>query len=313
MNFDQGPEVPKISNESAENIPLSNIDCFKLLNDFESLNNYISTGINANQILFNQFSYINTRDAISTTEKIDRSIKEAHIKADNLINQIKPIAPKIGFVFRQKEADKNQDSLIIIPEYELKLSNGKNYVEYLQALEASQITSSQKNGLIRILNKILSDMEKSDLSDVNNDVFMTLVLNGQKITEEYERLGLKDEVYRLKEYLDCIKNNTIKERILAHNNFLDLNLDESEKKFIWLYNDADLIHLNIKIISVMETLLKIYENPKAIEIYETAKKIFENALAIALKKYEEIALHDKWYNGHLLLIKNYLREIKNQF
>src|SRR3989338_1360362 len=121
-------------------------------------------------------------------------------------------------------------------ELRINLSDGRQFVKYLESLKGGILSPSQKTGLERVVLSLVSQLRgQYDLDNAEDERLLELFGNASKIISEYERLdaegvrGLHTSISELQELVAVSKKGYLREYLLAEENqFL---IDIGEHKF----------------------------------------------------------------------------------
>lgn len=162
-------------------------------------------------------------------------------------------------------------------ELRINLSDGKQFMSYLNSLKGDSLSPSQKIGLKRTAGSLLAQLKvEYDLANPEDERLLELFGSASKIIAEYERLdmeggkGLGDCITELKNLVAIAKQGYLREHLLAQKGRLLAEIggrnfgpskwhtDSTEEGYIKMWNKA------------LETLSEIAKNPKAKGLYEQA-------------------------------------------
>lgn len=163
-------------------------------------------------------------------------------------------------------------------ELRINLSDGKQFVKYLESLKGDSLSQSQTIGLERTASNLIAQLRgQYDLANHEDERLLELFGNASRIIAEYERLnteggtGLGTCISELKNLVATAKQGYLREHLLAEDEQLLAEIggrnfgpskwhtDSSEEGYIKRWSKA------------LETLSEIARNLKAKGLHEQAR------------------------------------------
>lgn len=189
-----------------------------------------------------------------------------------------PVRSGWGFHGVGREFDSNKLSLHI--------EDATRFSAYLDALDPSTITTSQKRGLCALYLTLCNQIHKEYNPASGNDRFLSLVSAADSMVHHYERLGLPTT--RLANFLTAIRGRYLNAYIEVEKLQLDTPLEKGDGYRLLWHRDTTPERLHVEWNRVLDVLGTLSTNPNAQQVYDIAR----NTAGTAIER--SIAEVSKW-------------------
>jgi hypothetical protein len=158
----------------------------------------------------------------------------------------------------------------------LHIEDAKLFSRYLEALDPTTITQSQKRGLnafyLNLCHQLTTDYDLSS----SDDRLLGLVSAAGAMVEHYERLALPNK--RLATYLEAIRGKYLKSYVDVERLQLDKAPEEGDGYRLLWHRDTIPERLQAKWNEVLNVLVTLGANDNARPVYEIARKTARQAI-----------------------------------
>jgi hypothetical protein len=180
-----------------------------------------------------------------------------------------PVRSEWGFHGVGREFDSNKLSLHI--------EDATRFSAYLDALDPSTITPSQKRGLSALYLTLCNQIHKEYNPASGDDRFLSLVSAADSMTYHYERLGLPTT--RLANFLAAIRGRYVSAYIEVEKLQLDTPLEKGDGYRLLWHRDTTPERLQAEWNRVLDVLGTLSTNSNAHQVYDMARRTAGTAVA----------------------------------
>ncbi len=191
---------------------------------------------------------------------------------------------------------------------EFNLNNAPKYLSFLNRLNPSDIS---QNSFDSHLEKIGTSLANQLLKNYNlynpNDQTLELIINLQKITAEYQRLGIKGESLLLSDLSKLYQGGILREYISAfRSGLLPTNQSVPQPEdWHFIYQTEQFLQ---KWNQTLDTLKQIKRNPKAKDLYGKIKANLLNSIELSCSKIEASRTKNNVFDQKYLNILSTVKE-----
>lgn len=165
-------------------------------------------------------------------------------------------------------------------EMRINIENGKRFLDYLEALDKSNVTESQTEGLKSVAEILIKQLvQEYNLGDPDDERMVEFMSNFNQIIEQYQQFSdpeLSKSVEELSKYLTIAKKKYLKEYLLANKEYLLTEPGigaEGPQDYREKLNEA------------IDTIIEIGKNQNAKEFQQELINIFKKTLTDTKKEF----------------------------
>ena len=153
---------------------------------------------------------------------------------------------------------------------------------YLESLDPSTVSLSQKRGLDSLLHSLCAQLRGDYDVRQADDRLLCLVSAADAIVTNYGRLGLSSK--RFQNYVDAVRGRYLRDLINAEELHLDKPFGKVNSFTLQWHRDSQAKALQQRWDSVVDTLFGLSQSPAAAKLYQQASETAKEAISLAVQE-----------------------------